>query len=143
MKPEVIPQIDRATSTVSYVVIDPVTGATALVDSILDFDPKSGRISTTSADRMVTLVRERGLNPETRVFTGHDHKAPGRQDDAWESTGPEQRTSGINVQVGVSEGDLVALRTVRHAQLDLPITAVGSVPASSAALGMVHGLRRG
>jgi len=88
MKPEVIPQIDRATSTFSYVVIDPVTGATALVDSILDFDPKSGRISTASADRMVTLMRERGLNPETRAFTGHDHKAPGRQDDAWESTGP-------------------------------------------------------
>ena len=34
MKPEVIPQIDKATSTVSYVVIDPATRATALVDSL-------------------------------------------------------------------------------------------------------------
>lgn len=64
MKPDVIPLCDEATNTVSYVVVDPATRAAALVDSMLDFDPKSGRTSTASADRMVALVRERSLAVE-------------------------------------------------------------------------------
>jgi glyoxylase-like metal-dependent hydrolase (beta-lactamase superfamily II) len=37
---------DAATSTVSYLVLDPATRACALIDSVLDYDPKSGRTST-------------------------------------------------------------------------------------------------
>ena len=52
-EPEQRPQVkaffDEATFTVSYVVRDPGSRACAVIDSVLDFDPKSGRTSTASA----------------------------------------------------------------------------------------------
>lgn len=80
MKPDVMPLFDEATNTVSYVVADPATRAAALVDSVLDFDPKSGRTATASADRMIALVRGRGLTVEwileTHVHADHLSAAP-------------------------------------------------------------------
>ncbi|WP_119680787.1 MBL fold metallo-hydrolase [Indioceanicola profundi] len=260
MKPDVIPLCDEATNTVSYVVVDPATRAAALVDSMLDFDPKSGRTSTASADRMVALVGERSLAvewilethvhadhlsaapylkqqvggrigigehirevqrvfralfnlepgfvadgrqfdhlftdgerfrlgqlevqaihtpghtpadmtyligdaafvgdtlfqpdygtaradfpggdaralyrsirrilalpPETRIFTGHDYRAPGRDTYAWESTVAAQRATNIHVRDSVSEEEFVALRTARDATLDIPKLLLPSV----------------
>lgn len=260
MKPDVMPLFDEATNTVSYIVVDPATRAAALVDSVLDFDPKSGRTATASADRMVALVRERGLTvewilethvhadhlsaasrlkervggrigigehirevqkvfralfnmepgfvadgrqfdhlfadgerfrigqleaqaihtpghtpadmtyvvgdaafvgdtlfqpdygtarcdfpggdahalyrsirrilalpPATRVFTGHDYKAPGRDAYAWESTVAEQRARNVHVRDGVSEEAFVALRTARDRTLDMPTLILPSV----------------
>lgn len=260
MKPAVIPMFDDATNTVSYLVADPATRSAALVDSVLDFDPKSGRTSTASADRMIALVRERGLTvewilethvhadhlsaasylkervggrigigeqirevqkvfralfnmepgfiadgrqfdhlfadgerfrigrleaqaihtpghtpadmtyligdaafvgdtlfqpdygtarcdfpggdarvlyrsirgilalpPETRLFTGHDYKAPGRDYYAWESTVAEQRARNVHVRDGVGEDEFVAMRTARDAKLDMPKLILPSV----------------
>lgn len=260
MKPDVMPLFDEATNTVSYVVVDPATRAAALVDSVLDFDPKSGRTATASADRMIALVRERGLTvgwilethvhadhlsaapylkervggrigigehirevqkvfrtlfnmepgfvadgrqfdhlfadgerfriggleaqaihtpghtpadmtyligdaafvgdtlfqpdygtarcdfpggdahalyrsirriltlpPETRLFTGHDYKAPGRDEYAWESTAAEQRACNVHVRDGVGEDEFVALRTARDRTLDMPKLILPSV----------------
>lgn len=260
MKPDVMPLFDEATNTVSYVVVDPATRAAALVDSVLDFDPKSGRTATASADRMIALVRERGLTvewilethvhadhlsaapylkervggrigigehirevqkvfralfnmepgfvadgrqfdhlfadgerfriggleaqaihtpghtpadmtyligdaafvgdtlfqpdygtarcdfpggdahalyrsirriltlpPETRLFTGHDYKAPGRDEYAWECTVAEQRACNVHVRDGVGEDEFVALRTARDRTLDMPKLILPSV----------------
>ncbi|MFP5514751.1 MAG: MBL fold metallo-hydrolase [Alphaproteobacteria bacterium] len=260
MKPDVMPLFDEVTNTVSYVVADPATRAAALVDSVLDFDPKSGRTATTSADRMIALVRERGLTvewilethvhadhlsaapylkdrvggrigigehirevqkvfrtlfnmepgfvadgrqfdhlfadgerfrigqleaqaihtpghtpadmtyvvgdaafvgdtlfqpdygtarcdfpggdahalyhsirrilslpPETRIFTGHDYKAPGRDEYSWESTVAEQRARNVHVRNGVSETEFVELRTARDRTLDMPKLILPSV----------------
>lgn len=260
MKPDVMPLFDEATNTVSYVVADPATRAAALVDSVLDFDPKSGRTATTSADRMIALVRERDLTvewilethvhadhlsaapylkdrvggrigigehirevqkvfrtlfnmepgfvadgrqfdhlfadgerfrigqleaqaihtpghtpadmtyevgdaafvgdtlfqpdygtarcdfpggdahalyrsirrilslpPETRIFTGHDYKAPGRDEYSWESTVAEQRARNVHVRDGVSETEFVELRTARDRTLDMPKLILPSV----------------
>src|SRR5512145_276978 len=44
---------DQATNTVSYLVADPETNAAAVIDSVLDFEPRSGRISTASADNVL------------------------------------------------------------------------------------------
>ena len=260
MKPDVMPLFDEATNTVSYVVADPATRAAALVDSVLDFDPKSGRTATASADRMIALVRERGLTvewilethvhadhlsaapylkdrvggrigigehirevqkvfrtlfnmepgfvadgrqfdhlfadgerfrigqleaqaihtpghtpadmtyvvgdvafvgdtlfqpdygtarcdfpggdahalyrsirrilslpPETRIFTGHDYKAPGRDEYSWESTVAEQRARNVHVRDGISENEFVELRTARDRTLDVPKLILPSV----------------
>ena len=260
MKPDIRPLFDEATNTVSYVVVDPATQAAALVDSVLDFDPKSGRTATASADRMIALVRERGLTvewilethvhadhlsaapylkdrvggrigigehirevqkvfrtlfnmepgfvadgrqfdhlfadgerfrigqleaqaihtpghtpadmtyvvgdaafvgdtlfqpdygtarcdfpggdahalyrsirrilslpPETRIFTGHDYKAPGRDEYSWESTVAEQRARNVHVRDGVSETEFVELRTARDRTLDMPKLILPSV----------------
>lgn len=258
MKPDVIPLFDEATNTVSYVVADPSTRAAAVVDSVLDFDQKSGRTSTASADRIIAMVREHSLTvewilethihadhlsaapylkerlggrigehirevqkvfralfnmepgfvadgrqfdhlfangerfpigqleaqaihtpghtpadmtyvvgdaafvgdtlfqpdygtarcdfpggdahalyrsirrilalpPETRVFTGHDYKAPGRDEYAWESTVAEQRARNVHVRDGVTEDEFVAVRTARDAKLDMPKLILPSV----------------
>lgn len=253
MRPDVLPLFDEETFTASYIVVDPATGAAALIDSVLDYDPKSGRTSTTSADRMVALVRERELRvewilethvhadhlsaahylsrqvggriaigegirkvqrgfsdlfnvepsfkqdgsqfdhlftdgdeftigslkarvihtpghtpadityvvgdaafvgdtlfqpdygtarcdfpggdarslyrsirrildlpPETRLFTGHDYKAPGRDIFAWESTVADQRAGNIHVRDGVSEEEFAHMRQQRDGTLSMP-----------------------
>ncbi|MEK7881408.1 MBL fold metallo-hydrolase [Methyloversatilis sp. NSM2] len=71
---------DEATNTVSYIVFDRSTHACAVVDSVLDYDPKSGRTSTASADRIIARVRELGARLEwileTHVHADHLSAAP-------------------------------------------------------------------
>jgi glyoxylase-like metal-dependent hydrolase (beta-lactamase superfamily II) len=71
-RPEVEAFFDPATNTVTYLVIDPATSTAAIVDSVLDFDPKSGRTSTASADALLARIRERGLKVEWHLET-HVH----------------------------------------------------------------------
>lgn len=63
---------DPDTSTVTHVVSDPDTRCAAIIDSVLDFDPKSGRISHASADRAIDYVRQAGLTVEWLLET-HAH----------------------------------------------------------------------
>jgi len=71
---------DPATWTVSYIVFDKKTRACALVDSVLDYDPKSGRTAHTSADRLIERVRELDAKVqwilETHVHADHLSAAP-------------------------------------------------------------------
>lgn len=62
MQPRVQPFFDPATSTASYLVSDPTTGIAAIIDPVLDFDPKGARLSTGSADALLAAVRDQGLN---------------------------------------------------------------------------------
>ncbi|MEE4675889.1 MBL fold metallo-hydrolase [Pseudomonas alliivorans] len=48
---------DSQTCTVSYLVMDLPGKQCAIIDSVLDYDPKSGRTHTASADRMIGRVR--------------------------------------------------------------------------------------
>jgi glyoxylase-like metal-dependent hydrolase (beta-lactamase superfamily II) len=71
---------DSKTSTVSYLLRDADTRECALIDSVLDFDPKSGRTCTASADMLIARVRELGLSVrwllETHVHADHLSAAP-------------------------------------------------------------------
>ena len=71
---------DPATNTVSYLVLDTTTGQCALIDSVLDYDPKSGHTATRSADKLIARVRELGANVqwilETHVHADHLTAAP-------------------------------------------------------------------
>ncbi len=71
---------DAATGTFSHLVLDPATRQCALVDTVLDFDPKSGRTATTGADRLIARVRELGAQLqwllETHVHADHLSAAP-------------------------------------------------------------------
>lgn len=73
-------QFDTATSTVSYIVLDRSTMQCALIDSVLDYDPKSGRTSTASADCLIARVKELGATVqwilETHVHADHLTAAP-------------------------------------------------------------------
>lgn len=79
-QPDVKAFFDPATNTVSYVVCDPQTKQAAIVDSVLDYDPKSGRTSKASADAVIAFVREQGLTVqwilETHVHADHLSAAP-------------------------------------------------------------------
>ena len=75
MNPDVKAFFDPATFTVSYVVSDPETDFTALIDPVLDYDPKSGRTQTTSADALIAYVHKQGLSVdwilETHIHADH------------------------------------------------------------------------
>jgi len=63
---------DEATFTVSHIVHDPATKKAALIDSVLDFDPPSGRTSHASADALVAYVEAEDLTIEWLLET-HAH----------------------------------------------------------------------
>lgn len=71
---------DHDTFTVTHIVSDPVTLRAAIIDSVLDFDPKSGRSSHASADRVIAHVRQAGLTVdwllETHAHADHLSAAP-------------------------------------------------------------------
>ena len=71
---------DKATWTVTYIVHSGVGTACAIIDSVLDYDPKSGRTSTTSADKVVTYVQANQLQVawilETHAHADHVSAAP-------------------------------------------------------------------
>jgi len=71
---------DPATFTVTHVLADPSTRRAAIIDSVLDYDPKAGRTSTASADRVIAWVREQALAIdwllETHAHADHLSAAP-------------------------------------------------------------------
>jgi glyoxylase-like metal-dependent hydrolase (beta-lactamase superfamily II) len=72
MKPIVKGFFDPATWTVSYVVYEKEGADCAIVDSVLDYDPKSGRTRTTSADKLIAFVQEKQLKVQWILET-HAH----------------------------------------------------------------------
>ena len=84
MNPEIKTFFDEATFTATHVVWDPATKQAAIVDSVKDYDPKSGRTKTTSADAVIAFVKSQGLTVawilETHVHADHLTAAPYLQD---------------------------------------------------------------
>ena len=72
MNPQVKAFFDETTWTVSYAVYDQPGGHCALVDSVLDYDPKSGRTHTRSADALIAFVKEQRLTVQWILET-HAH----------------------------------------------------------------------
>jgi len=66
---------DTATATVSYVVFDNASRQAAIIDPVLDFDIRSGNISTQSAQKLLEFVAANGLRVswilETHVHADH------------------------------------------------------------------------
>ena len=60
------------------------------------------------------------LPDDTRIFVGHDYKAPGRDELAWETTVGEQKAMNIHIGAGKPLEDFVSMRTTRDAQLGMP-----------------------
>ena len=52
---------DPQTATVTYLVSDPVTKAAAIIDPVLDFEPKAARLTTGSIDAVLRAAADKGL----------------------------------------------------------------------------------
>lgn len=80
MQPSVHSFFDHATATVTHVVSAGPGSACAIIDSVLDFDPKSGRTATHSADTLIAFVRAQQLRVEwlleTHAHADHVSAAP-------------------------------------------------------------------
>lgn len=102
MNPQVQAFFDAATATVTYVVHAGDGSDCAVIDSVLDYDPKSGRTSTASADRVVAFIRQHRLHTawllETHAHADHLSAAPYLQ-----------QQLGGRIAIGA------AIRTVQHA----------------------------
>ena len=79
-KPEVTGFFDVATNTISYVIADPKTKACAVVDSVMDIDYASGRITYDHADKIFDHIVTNSLTLEwiieTHVHADHLSGAP-------------------------------------------------------------------
>jgi glyoxylase-like metal-dependent hydrolase (beta-lactamase superfamily II) len=79
-QPQVHGIFDPATWTVTYVVHQGPGSACAIIDSVLDYDPKSGRTQHTSADKVIDYVLANQLKTEwileTHAHADHLSAAP-------------------------------------------------------------------
>ena len=80
MSPAVKAFFDKDTWTVSYVVYEKPGSACAIIDSVLDYDPKSGRTTTRSADELIEFIQQLQLKVdwilETHAHADHLTAAP-------------------------------------------------------------------
>lgn len=72
MQPNIEAFFDPSTCTISYIVFDEPGGGCAIIDPVLDYDPKSGRTRTLSAEKLIACVRDKHLTTEWILET-HAH----------------------------------------------------------------------
>ncbi len=72
MKPSIQVFYDPTTWSVSYIVFDEPGGHCVIIDPVLDYDAKSGRVRTFSADKLIAFIRDRELSVEWILET-HAH----------------------------------------------------------------------
>jgi glyoxylase-like metal-dependent hydrolase (beta-lactamase superfamily II) len=79
-KPEVVPFFDAPTNTISYIVKDPDSDACAVIDSVMDIDYASGRITYGGADAIIKYISDKRWKLEwlieTHVHADHLSAAP-------------------------------------------------------------------
>ena len=112
MTPQIASLFDPATWTVSYVVYDRHGGRAAIVDPVLDYDPKSGRTSTRGAAAIRDFIREHNLTVdwilETHAHADHLSAA------AW-----LQRETGGKTAIGDGIGQVQAIfKGIFHLEAD-------------------------
>ena len=81
-----------------------------------------------SSEKLFSSIQKILTLPDaTRIFVGHDYKAPGREEYAWETTVGEQKAKNVHIGTGNSKEDFVKLRDERDATLGMPRLIVPSL----------------
>lgn len=106
---------DEQTNTVSYLVRCRDSNCCAVIDPVLDFDAKSGRTSTTSADQIISHIETHGLHLtwilETHAHADHLSGAPYLQ-----------QVLGGQIAIGAHVGDVQAVfKKVFHLESSFPV----------------------
>ncbi|OOY12379.1 MBL fold metallo-hydrolase [Thioclava marina] len=86
-----------------------------------DFPGGSAETLYASIQKILTLP------DDTRIFVGHDYKAPGRDEYAWETSVAEEKARNIHIGGGKSEEEFVKMRTERDATLAMPKLIIPSL----------------
>jgi glyoxylase-like metal-dependent hydrolase (beta-lactamase superfamily II) len=86
-----------------------------------DFPGGSAAVMFDSVQRILSLP------DATRIFVGHDYKAPGRAEFAWETTVGAQKALNVHVGAGRAREDFIALRQARDASLAMPRLIIPSL----------------
>lgn len=86
-----------------------------------DFPGGSSQVLYDSVQKILALP------DETRIFVGHDYKAPGRDTYAWETTVAEQKAANIHVGAGKGKAEFVEMRDARDATLAMPKLIIPSL----------------
>ncbi|MCE8007860.1 MBL fold metallo-hydrolase [Aestuariivita sp.] len=73
-----------------------------------------------SEDLYRSIQKILALPDQTRIFVGHDYKAPGRDEFAWETTVGEQKALNVHIGQGRPIEDFVHMRDARDATLGMP-----------------------
>ncbi len=72
--------LDEATNTITYLLSDPATNAAAIIDPVLDYDHRSGKVNSHSADAILEAARKAGVDVqwilETHAHADHLSAAP-------------------------------------------------------------------
>lgn len=79
-----------------------------------DFPGGSSETLYQSIQKILTLP------DDTRIFVGHDYKAPGRDEFAWETTVGQQKALNIHIGQGRPIEEFVEMRDARDATLSMP-----------------------
>ncbi|MEO8141149.1 MAG: MBL fold metallo-hydrolase, partial [Sphingomicrobium sp.] len=69
MSPTIHAFFNEPTNTVSYLIADPVSGAAAVVDPVLDYDAEDGTVDTASAEAILAKAAELGWRIELVLET--------------------------------------------------------------------------
>lgn len=93
---------DQATSTVTYLVWDVATGEAAVIDPVLDYEPRAAKVSTTSAGAVLKVVAERRLTLKWILET-HAHA------DHLSAADHLRRATGAKVAIGERITEVQAL----------------------------------
>ena len=117
MQPRVQAFFDPATSTASYLVSDPATGAAAVVDPVLDYEPRAAVVSTGSADAILSAAAAQNLRL-AYVLETHAHA------DHLSAADYIRRETGAQVVIGARITEVQALFIQRFEADD--VTADGS-----------------
>ena len=80
-----------------------------------------------ASDLYASIQKILSLPDETRIFVGHDYKAPGRDEFAWETTVGEQKALNVHIGAGRPMEEFVAMRTERDASLGMPRLILPSI----------------
>ena len=78
-------------------------------------------------DLYASIQKILALPDATRIFVGHDYKAPGREEYAWETTVGEQKAKNVHVGAGKAAAEFVEMRQTRDAGLAMPKLIIPSL----------------
>lgn len=71
-RPDVTAFFDAASNTWTYLVVDPDTGAAAIIDAVLDYEPRGATVSHAGLERLLDEIAQRQLRL-TWVLETHAH----------------------------------------------------------------------